>query len=129
MPVELLSLNHISLRTRDVQKSVRFYVDTLGFREISRPPFDFPGAWLFGAGIQIHLIEQPFEETSREINTRENHVAFACPDLDAVEETLRAQAMPYKRNVVPGRKTNQIFVRDPDGWLIEIAHYSGPIDR
>jgi catechol 2,3-dioxygenase-like lactoylglutathione lyase family enzyme len=39
-------MNHFSLAVTDVETSVRFYRDFLGFEEIKRPSqFDFDGSW------------------------------------------------------------------------------------
>ena len=45
MPVSRLA--HYSIRTPDLEASCRFYERVLGFRRGYRPPFDFPGAWLY----------------------------------------------------------------------------------
>jgi catechol 2,3-dioxygenase-like lactoylglutathione lyase family enzyme len=52
---------HYSIRTTDLDRSQRFYTEVLQLRVGFRPPFDFPGVWLyadqeeseFGA---VHLI-------------------------------------------------------------------------
>lgn len=46
-PLPLTSLNHVSIHCRDVQESLRFYVDLMGFIPVKRPTcLDyFDGAW------------------------------------------------------------------------------------
>ena len=44
-PLPLRSLDHISFVVRDVQASIEFYRDLLGFQEIRRPDFGFNGSW------------------------------------------------------------------------------------
>lgn len=45
-PLNLKSLNHISLLCRSVEESMDFYQNVLGFIPIRRPgSFDFDGAW------------------------------------------------------------------------------------
>lgn len=122
-------LHHVSRQTKQLETTRQFYVDVLGFREITRPPFQFRGAWLFGCGIQIHLIEEPFDAPAAPINTRENHIAFAVDDMDGAEEALKQRGISYRRNLVPERNTNQIFFRDPDGWMIELAVFPAVMDR
>jgi catechol 2,3-dioxygenase-like lactoylglutathione lyase family enzyme len=122
-------LHHVSRQTQKLDETRQFYIDVLGFREISRPPFHFRGAWLYGAGIQIHLIEEPFSPQDMSLNTRENHIAFAVDDMDAAEEALKAKGVAYRRNVVPERNTNQLFFKDPDGWMIELGLYAPVMDR
>ena len=129
-PLTIESLNHLARPTKRLEQSLRFYVDVLGCREISRPAFSFGGAWLFLAGIQIHLIEdlQTAPDPPSAINTRETHMAFAVPDVDAMEKRLQEHGIAYKRSLIVDRGIHQIFFRDPDGHLIEVAKY-GIIDQ
>lgn len=129
MTIQPNKLHHVSRQTKQLENTIKFYVDVLGFREITRPPFGFRGAWLFGAGIQMHLIEEPFEQQPETINSRENHIAFAVDDMVAAEGTLKAHGVAYRHNVVPERGTNQLFFKDPDGWMIELAVFPQVMDR
>jgi catechol 2,3-dioxygenase-like lactoylglutathione lyase family enzyme len=129
-PLQILHLNHIARITKNLEASRRFYIDVLGCREISRPAFNFAGSWLYLAGMQFHLIEEmntPDSPTA--INTRENHVSFVVSDLDAMEQRLQRLGVPYRRSMIEDRKIDQIFFRDPDGWVIEIGSNYSPIDR
>jgi catechol 2,3-dioxygenase-like lactoylglutathione lyase family enzyme len=129
MTIAPTKLHHVSRQTLHLDETRRFYVDVLGFREITRPPFGFAGAWLYGAGIQIHLIEEPYAPTTMDLNTRENHIAFAVEDMVASEEVLMSHGIPYRHNVVPERGTNQLFFKDPDGWMIELGPFPNQMDR
>lgn len=40
-------LDHFSIRTLDIEASRRFYTEVMGFKEGFRPPFKFPGLWLY----------------------------------------------------------------------------------
>jgi catechol 2,3-dioxygenase-like lactoylglutathione lyase family enzyme len=122
-------LHHVSRQTLKLDETRQFYVDVLGFTEISRPSFGFKGAWLYGAGIQLHLIEEPYSPQDMAINSRENHIAFAVTDMEAAEETLKARGVAYRHNVVPDRGTNQLFFKDPDGWMIELGMFPQTMDR
>ena len=128
MAIALESLNHIALRTQKLDESIRFYTEVLGFKEISRPPFAFRGAWLYRAGMQIHLLEFPHPASPDEIDTRGNHIAFACPDLDIAVAELEARGIEYRRNIIPEWNTNQVFFQDPNGWVIELGYYTKPVD-
>lgn len=128
MPLTVSSLNHVSLQTKRLDQSRRFYVDVLGARDLSRPNFNFGGAWLYLAGIQIHLIAEGDPGNPGVINTRENHVAFAIDDVDEAEQQLKQLRIPYKRNFIPDRGVHQLFFHDPDGHTIELGKY-GRIDE
>ena len=50
-------LSHVSITVTDVTKARDFYTGVLGFQEIPRPAFDFPGIWYsLGGDLQLHII-------------------------------------------------------------------------
>jgi catechol 2,3-dioxygenase-like lactoylglutathione lyase family enzyme len=123
MPLEIESCNHVSVQTKQLDESRKFYVEVLGAQEISRPNFSFGGAWLYLAGMQIHLIEQGSPAGRTEIDTRGNHVAFQVRDVDEAERRLQAFGIAYKRKLIEDRGIHQIFFQDPDGHTIEVGRY------
>lgn len=125
-PLPITALHHISLVTRNTQRSVAFYRDVLGFREIKRPNFDFSGAWLFAYGVQIHIIENASQApaTGGPIDSRANHHAFAVSDVEAVKRLLVELEIEYREQLNAGG-IQQVFFHDPDGHHIEVAVY-GP---
>jgi len=129
-PIEITALNHIARTTKNLEASRHFYREVLGCQEISRPSFPFAGAWLYVAGLQFHLIEDlKVSDSPGAINTRESHIAFHVRDLNAMEERLRQHGIPYHRSMIEDRKIDQIFFRDPDGWMIEIGSDYWAIDQ
>ena len=132
-PLQLVSMNHFGRQTRDIEKAKQFYRDVLGFRDIERPPFPSPGAWLYNCGVQLHLIDvdaYSSEPAPRDpINLRENHLAFAVADIECMEQRLKEHGIEYVQALIPERGTPQLFFRDPDGWMIEVGRYDFPIDR
>ncbi|XP_023548575.1 uncharacterized protein LOC111807198 [Cucurbita pepo subsp. pepo] len=127
-PLHLKSLNHISLLCRSVEESIDFYQNVLGFFPIRRPgSFDFDGAWLFGYGIGIHLLQSEEPESlpkKSEINPKDNHISFQCESMGAVENMLKEMGIDYVRAVVEegGIHVDQLFFHDPDGFMIEICN-------
>ena len=128
MALEIECCNHIALETRRLDESIRFYIDVLGAKEISRPAFPFRGAWLYLGGIQIHLIDEGAPEGRHAINTRTNHFACVVPDVDEAEQRLNKMGIVYKRNLIADRGIHQLFFQDPDGHTIEVGRY-GIIDQ
>ena len=129
-PLDLIELNHIARTTRNLELSRRFYLEVLGCKEISRPAFPFAGSWLYVAGLQFHLIEDlNTPECPAQINTRESHISFKVKDLNAMERRLQALGVAYLRSGIVDRKIDQIFFRDPDGWMIEIGSDYWKIDE
>jgi catechol 2,3-dioxygenase-like lactoylglutathione lyase family enzyme len=43
----MLTLQHVTINTKDVDKSTAFYEEVFGFKKTERPNFPFPGAWLW----------------------------------------------------------------------------------
>jgi catechol 2,3-dioxygenase-like lactoylglutathione lyase family enzyme len=128
MTIVPAKLHHVSRQTQNLEETRRFYVEVLGFKELSRPGFNFPGAWLYGSGIQIHLIDEPYHKTEGPANPRENHVAFQIEDPDAAEETLKSHGIEYRRQKsLTGNE--QIFFRDPEGWMVELGNYPAEMDK
>jgi catechol 2,3-dioxygenase-like lactoylglutathione lyase family enzyme len=127
MPIAIESCNHVTVQTKRLADSIRFYQTVLGAQLISRPNFSFAGAWLFVGGIQIHLIEKPTAPDRHDIDTQARHVAFAVTNVDEAEEALKALGVTYKRKLIADRGIHQIFFQDPDGNMIEAGKY-GQID-
>lgn len=116
----LQGLNHVSFPVKDLEQSVHFYRDVLGLAPIPRPDLPFPGAWLGGRGIQVHLIQPPpgapLGSPPPSLNPLGGHVAFTIDDYDAVVATLHAAGI---ETLEAGSEVGQLWVRDPDGNLIE----------
>lgn len=122
-PLPLESIHHIARETRDVERCTRFYTDVLGFHSIRRPNFHFGGAWLFGYGVQIHVIEGEPPRRGSAVSSRVDHVAFHTKDIAVVEALLREHKINYLRNVQGPTGMIQLFFHDPDGNHIEVASY------
>ena len=55
----LTALDHYTIRTSDLNRSVRFYSEILGLENGARPPFRTPGAWLYCDGRPVvHLAQR-----------------------------------------------------------------------
>ncbi|EER99834.1 hypothetical protein BDA96_02G421800 [Sorghum bicolor] len=128
----MMALNHISRLCESVDASVRFYVKALGFVLIHRPPaLDFSGAWLFNYGVGIHLVQRddarraPDVRPETELDPMDNHVSFQCEDMGAMERRLQELHIRYMKRTIneeEGSPIDQLFFRDPDGFMIEICN-------
>ncbi|XP_072960469.1 glyoxylase I 4-like [Typha angustifolia] len=124
----LVSLNHISRLCRSLEKSLNFYQNVLGFYQIKRPQsFNFNGAWLFNYGIGIHLLQAEDPDSMpkiTEINPKDNHISFQCDSVISVEKKLKEMSVPYvhRRVEEEGIFVDQLFIHDPDGFMIEICN-------
>ena len=73
-------MNHFTILTDDVAGTIRFYEEFLGLTSGPRPPFDFPGAWLYAGDRPIlHVIGgRPSGELKAGVI---DHMAFSAVGL------------------------------------------------
>ena len=50
MTMSVGKLDHYNVSTRKLKETVQFYETVLGLNNGARPPFNFPGAWLYSEG-------------------------------------------------------------------------------
>lgn len=119
----VLELNHVALHVADLAASMHFYGEVLGFPQMPRPDFRFPGAWYrLGPAQELHLIGGRTEPVQS--SNRGTHYALRVADMDAVVQHLAAANVPLAR-ALKQRPDGalQLFVADPDGHHIEFFHF------
>ena len=121
-----MSLIHTCYRITDIDRSVAFY-EALGFEEIRRMPIREEAINVFmnlpedGDEPRLELTYN-FGVDSYELGTGYGHIAITAPDLDATlarlaEQRIEPERPPY---TVSSGGSRICFVRDPDGYRIEI---------
>ena len=122
MDIDVGPLDHYNVSTRKLGDTIRFYEDVLGFENGPRPPFNFPGAWLYSAGHPVlHLND--ISQTDREQRADSgviDHVAFGSRGFEAMKKRLAGKGIDYRVNEVPNSTRRQIFLRDPNNVEIEL---------
>src|SRR5262245_16824396 len=115
-------LDHYNVSTRDLGATIRFYEDVLGLVNGPRPPFDFPGAWLYSeAHPVLHLNDiSPTDTPQRPDSCVIDHIAFGSRGFEASKKHLTHKGIKFRVNEVPNSPRRQIFVRDPNNVLIEL---------
>ena len=122
MQMSIGMLDHYNVSTRKLQETVQFYQDVLGFVSGPRPPFNFPGAWLYSAGHPVlHLNDISQTDTQqRDDSGVIDHVAFASRGFEATKQHLTSKGVPFRVNQVPNSSRWQIFLCDPNNVEIEL---------
>jgi catechol 2,3-dioxygenase-like lactoylglutathione lyase family enzyme len=115
-------LYHYNVSTRTLGETVRFYEEVLGLVNGPRPPFDFPGAWLYSEGHPVlHLNDiSPTDKPQRPDSGVIDHIAFGSRGFEAMKQHLSGKGVPFRANEVPNSTRRQIFVTDPNNVLIEL---------
>jgi catechol 2,3-dioxygenase-like lactoylglutathione lyase family enzyme len=124
MGVSVGVLDHFNIRTRNLAETVRFYEDVLGLENGARPNFAFPGAWMYSEGRPVvHLVDiSQTSEAQKPDSGVVHHVAFVSRGFTGMKARIAAKGMPFDARQVPGGDLWQIFVRDPNGVMIELNY-------
>lgn len=120
--MEVTLLEHVAVNVSNLNASKRFYGEELGLKELPRPQFDFDGAWYaLSPTQQLHLIEDAKLVPSS--NRQNHHFAFQVKDMEQVKSELQTNGVKIAMGPVtrPDGVT-QIFVADPDGYIIELSN-------
>lgn len=131
MAIKALELHHHGIRVgpneTEVEKAMAFYREVLGLSPDPGRPYipSIPGYWMdVGGTAQIHLMgvsgmskfaQGPGKDPSLP------HVALAVPDIQEAKKELDRLGVDYwfTRGIV-GPESEQIFLRDPAGNMIEL---------
>ena len=115
-----IAINHVNIRTKDLERSIRFYTEALGLTQGFRPDFGFRGAWLYdGEKAAVHLNET--SEDAANLDNAMDHVAFAVDRLDDALSRLDRLGVRYSGlRAIPGSPIRQCFLKDPNGVTIEL---------
>jgi len=122
--------SHVAVDVDDLDAAKAFYCGTLGFTELRRPDFGFPGAWLAVGDLQLHLA---VVEGDRPPAVGFPHFALHVP-ADAFEATMAALrdagvaflGEPGSRVDFGTTTVRAAFVADPAGNVIELTDVGPP---
>ena len=112
-------LDHVNISTSNMNDTLSFYVDLLNFTDGYRPPFDFPGAWLYaGENPVIHLVFS--DSDPKVICNPVDHIAFEATDFEKTKQRLENANWEFRCSSVPDTQIRQIFLVDPNGVKLEL---------
>ncbi|MDQ6774845.1 MAG: VOC family protein [Actinomycetota bacterium] len=122
-----MSLIHTCYRITDIDRSVAFY-SALGFQEVGRLPIRDEAVNVFmnqpedGDNPRLELTYNVGRTEPYEIGTGYGHIAITAADLDGMLAELAKQGIAPERPPYTVRDggSRLCFVRDPDGYRIEI---------
>lgn len=118
----LTGMDHFTVLTDDLDKTVAFYLDVLGLEIGPRPAFPFPGAWLYRDGSALlHVIVKSSIPSGAGVL---DHIAFRGVGLSTFVSRLEARQLAYDLRRLPdggpGAGVWQLFFSDPNGARVEI---------
>lgn len=139
---------HTMIRVVDLERSLRFYTEGLGFEIVSRQDYEkdrFSLVFLRSRGDggahgrsagdsapgpapdRSAMIELTHNWDTKEYDRGNayGHVAYQVESIDAVQAKLKAAGydLSWGPGLTPNGKTRMAFVDDPDGYEIELLEY------
>lgn len=118
--------DHLNLHVAAGSPLQALFGGVMGLQPGHRPPFPFPGQWLYGDAERalLHVVDAPAGEG---MAIRMGHVAFRTDEsANVVLARLDAAGLAYEVAVVPDDGDVQIFVPLPDGLVIELDTPADP---
>ena len=127
-----MSLIHTCYRILEIDRSVAFY-EALGFNEIRRAPIRDEAVNVFmnlpedGDEPRLELTYNVGRTEPYEIGTGYGHIAITTGDLDSTlaelgHQGIKPEKPPY---TIRDGGSRLCFVRDPDGYRIELIERAG----
>lgn len=116
---------HTCLRVENLEKSIAFYQEAFGFKELRRKDFldyQFTIVYLGLDGDDYELeLTYNYDHGPYVIGDGFAHIALSTPDLEALH-AKHSQAGYEVTDLkgLPGNAPNYYFVKDPDGYKVEV---------
>ena len=121
MTVTMKRLDHVNLRTADLDAMVAWYGRILDMHPGPRPGFAFPGAWLYADGRPIvHLVGVETAPGADPGALRLEHFAISANGLKDLLARLEADGARHRLRRIEEFGVLQVNVWDPDGNHIHI---------
>lgn len=128
------SILYTMIRVSDLDRSIAFYRDALGMRELRRETFTHGRFTLvfmgYGNGTNAPTIELTWnwDESDYSHGSGYGHVALGVTDIYGACERLKEMGIEISRDAGPmthavdetGERENIAFLEDPDGYKIEL---------
>ena len=117
-----MQLAHTMIRVRNLDKSIEFYCGFLGLQEIRRKDLRDEATLVFLTDENKNYhIELTFNKDGRDyvIGDQFGHLAFHVNDLDKIISDVEERNWWYRESK-PSSSSKYIFIKDPDGYDVEI---------
>jgi len=128
--VRLMVFVHVSIRTSNMERSIKFYESYFGLKLVTRKEISATNAEIAfledeGTNFKLELTwyksQEKFEQAEYE-NRVFDHLAFTVDDMDSIIERMRFTGITITDEpFVLGATGSRIaFIEDPDGVLVEL---------
>ena len=131
-----MRLLHAMLRVTNIERSIQFYTEVLGMQLLRKqdyPEGRFTLAFVgYGPESEHAVIELTYnwDTDHYDLGNAFGHIAIAVEDAYKACELIKEkggivtrEAGPMKYGLLMGGSTVIAFVKDPDGYMIELIQY------
>ncbi|WP_028694107.1 lactoylglutathione lyase [Pseudomonas cremoricolorata] len=142
--------NHTMLRVKDIEKSLDFYTRVLGFTLVDKRDFADAGfslyflaladreaipaddaerhQWMKSIPGVLELTHNHGTENDPEFAYHDGnsdprgfgHICISVPDVTAACARFESLQVPFQKRLSDGRMKHLAFIKDPDGYWVEI---------
>jgi catechol 2,3-dioxygenase-like lactoylglutathione lyase family enzyme len=111
--------SHVSIHARDLEQSVRFYVEVFGMEPIPTYNFAFPVQYVRLGDLQLHIFERDSDAPPY------HHFAINVDDFEEASKRAKEVGILERESFFEGiyelpDGSVQMYIRDPAGNLVEI---------
>ena len=134
MPKENNRLLHTMMRVKNLEESIKFYCGLLGMEVLRKK--DYPGGKFtncfigFGNEDSHTVLEltHNWGDTAESVDYHNGnsepkgfgHIGFHVPNADAACKRFESLGVPFQKGLNDGSMKGIAFIKDPDGYWIEI---------
>ena len=124
-----MNIDHVTLRTADLEETRDFLEAVLGLKAGYRPAFSFPGYWLYqGDDPIVHLIPGGGRTVGLEAEVID-HAGFRLDDYDGTRTKLDTLKIRYQTMDLADLNERRLFIRTPGGILLELVFRESPLKQ
>jgi catechol 2,3-dioxygenase-like lactoylglutathione lyase family enzyme len=136
--MSIRALDHVNIRTAELEATVAFFRDVLGMSVVP-PPGAPPGcraAWVLddSGNAVVHIgatdVTYPTDDQAPFVARRGggsvHHVAFRCEDHAAILDRLTLHGVPVRETRIDSIGLRQVFVHEPNGIFLELNFWDSP---
>ena len=131
--VKITEMDHIVLRVKDVEVSLKFYCETLGMQservdQWKAGEVRFPSARL-NADTIIDFFATDQETIAKDGVKNQDHYCMVIEPTDMDELKAKFEAMGVEIQAGPGKRWGShgdgtsLYIYDPDNNVVELRHY------
>lgn len=124
-------IDHVEITTGDMERSIAFYVDVMGFKVQQRQKMEMPNsplkeiAFLRLGDTMLELLEaaQPAPASSAPFQIGYRMMALEVEDMDKALEYLKGKGIEPSRRPASLGKSKRGEIKDPNGLSIELRQW------